>query len=82
MLWLYQKVFFEKLNSAYEHHPVLDLNLREVIILLPLIVLVFWIGFYPDTFLSFMHSSVEHLIERVNTGTAGENLLTRYIGSY
>jgi len=29
-------------------------------------VLVFWIGVYPDAFLSFMHPSVDHLMQRVN----------------
>ncbi len=75
MLRLYQRVFFEKVAKPTNGHPVLDLNLREVIILLPLIILVFWIGFYPNTFLSFMHSSVEHLIEQVNAGSTGKNVL-------
>ncbi len=84
MLWLYQRVFFEGVNHDYEasgHHPVWDLNLREVITMVPLIVFVFWIGFYPNMFLDYMHSSVEHLIQQVNqTAYAGqENLITKYI---
>ncbi|GBE04923.1 MAG TPA: NADH-quinone oxidoreductase subunit M [Nitrospirae bacterium] len=79
MLRLYQQVFFEKLNSSYENHPLPDLNLREVITLLPLIVLVFWIGFYPETFLSYMHLSVENLIQQVNAGSGGRHLLAEYI---
>jgi NADH-quinone oxidoreductase subunit M len=82
MLWLYQRVFFERLNPNYQssgHHSVWDLNLREVITLVPLVVFIFWIGFYPDTFLSYMHSSVEHLIENVNASTSGQNLTTNNI---
>jgi len=74
MLWLYQRVFFEKLNPNYEHHPLTDLNLREVLILLPLIILVFWIGIYPDAFLSFMRPSVTHLIEQAGSSAETNNL--------
>ncbi len=84
MLRLYQNIFFEKPKPDYEkegHHPVWDLNAREVITLIPLIVLVFWIGFYPNAFLSYMHASVQHLIEQVNqTAYAGqESLIAEYI---
>ena len=69
MLTLYQKIFFQDADPDYGSsgkHPVRDLNLREVITLLPLFVLVFWIGFYPNTFLEYLHASVEHLIQQVN----------------
>jgi NADH-quinone oxidoreductase subunit M len=83
MLWLYQRVFWEKPDPHWSSgsHPVLDLNLREVAILIPLIVLIFWIGVYPDTFLSYMHSSVEHLLENINRGAyAGQkNLIAQGI---
>lgn len=64
MLWLYQKVFFMDVNEKVA--GLKDMNGREIITLLPMLVLVFWIGIYPNTFLSFMHSSVSHLLERVN----------------
>jgi NADH-quinone oxidoreductase subunit M len=79
MLWLYQRVFWEKPNPGWTSgpHPVRDLNLREIAALVPLVVLIFWIGFYPDTFLSYMHSSVEHLLENINKGAyAGQESLT------
>ena len=84
MLWLYQNIFFQDPNPDYEpggKHPVKDINSREVITLIPLIVLVFWIGFYPNTFLEYMHASVANLIERVNyTAYAGqENLIAKFI---
>jgi len=78
MLWLYQRVFWEKPDPHWNSgsHPVLDLNLREVATLIPLVVLIFWIGVYPDTFLSYMHSSVEHLLENINKGAyAGQEKL-------
>jgi NADH-quinone oxidoreductase subunit M len=66
MLWLYQRVFFMEINPKVA--ALHDMDAREIITLLPMIVLIFWIGIYPDTFLGFMHKSVEHLIDRVNTG--------------
>jgi NADH-quinone oxidoreductase subunit M len=66
MLWLYQRVFFMETNQKVA--GLHDMNMREIITLLPMIILIFWIGVYPDTFLSFMHPSVEHLLQRVNSG--------------
>ncbi|NWF97555.1 MAG: NADH-quinone oxidoreductase subunit M [Nitrospirae bacterium] len=66
MLWLYQRVFFMEVNPKL--HGLVDMNVRETIALLPMLILVFWIGVYPNSFLSFMHTSVQHLLERVNSG--------------
>jgi NADH-quinone oxidoreductase subunit M len=64
MLWLYQKVFFMKISEKVVGLP--DMDLREMVALVPLIILVFWIGTYPVLFLDFMHPTVQHLLERVN----------------
>lgn len=66
MLWLYQRVFFVETNPKVV--GLQEMDLREIITLLPMVILVFWIGIYPDTFLSFMHPSVENLLKRLNTG--------------
>ncbi|MBI5585909.1 MAG: NADH-quinone oxidoreductase subunit M [Deltaproteobacteria bacterium] len=52
-------------NSAF-----VDLNLREIVYLIPLALLVLWIGFAPTPFLDVMHASVEHLIQQVQAGQA------------
>ena len=70
MLWLYQKIFFVSVNPKIVGLP--DMDIRETITLVPLILLVFWIGIYPNSFLSFMHASVQHLMERVNMGGVQE----------
>jgi NADH-quinone oxidoreductase subunit M len=66
MLWLYQRVFFMQTNPKVA--GLSDIDGRELITLLPMIIVIFWIGIYPNTFLGFMHESVSHLIERVNAG--------------
>jgi NADH-quinone oxidoreductase subunit M len=62
MLWLYQRVIFNPVVHK-ENEGLSDLNLREIATLAPLLILVFWIGLYPDPFLNILHASVEHLIE-------------------
>lgn len=77
MLWLYQRIFFQTANPDYEStgaHPVSDLSGREVLVLVPLILFIFWIGFYPNAFLDYMHASVEHLMNTMNqTVYAGDD---------
>jgi NADH-quinone oxidoreductase subunit M len=63
MLWLYQRVFFMEVNPKVEGHP--DINLREMLSLIPMVALVFWIGIFPNAFLSFMHPSVQNLLNRL-----------------
>ena len=77
MLWLYQNMFFVGTNPKLL--GLTDINEREILTLLPLVILVFWIGFYPNTFLSFMDASVQHLIERIST--AGQLQLSQHLGA-
>ncbi len=72
MLWLYQQVFFMKVNEKVIGLP--DMDLREMVALAPLIILVFWIGVYPVQFLDFMHPTVQHLLERVNVAGGGQEV--------
>jgi NADH-quinone oxidoreductase subunit M len=72
MLWLYQNVFFVEVNPKLI--GLSDINEREILTLLPLVILVFWIGFYPNSFLSFMDASVQGLIDRIST--AGSTQIT------
>lgn len=63
MLWLYQRVFFQEVNPKVSGYK--DMDLREIITLLPLVILVLWVGVYPNTFLGFMHESVKGLLIRL-----------------
>jgi NADH-quinone oxidoreductase subunit M len=71
MLWLYQRVFFMETNEKVA--GLQDMDMREIITLLPMVLFILWIGIYPDTFLSFMHASVRHLLDRVNI-PAGQDM--------
>ncbi|MCK4224644.1 MAG: NADH-quinone oxidoreductase subunit M [candidate division Zixibacteria bacterium] len=66
MLWMYQRVMFGKITKP-ENENLKDLNLREKIVLIPLILAIFWIGIYPKPFFTKMEPSVKNLIENAQT---------------
>ncbi len=63
MLWLYRRVVLGLLEKE-ELKSILDLNRREVAVFAPLVVLVLWMGIYPEYFLGFMHASAENLVDK------------------
>ncbi len=65
MLWLLQRMIWGE--HAREPGTVLpDLNGRELATLIPLLVLVFWIGVNPGPFLDRMSVSVDHLVVNIS----------------
>jgi NADH-quinone oxidoreductase subunit M len=66
MLWMYQKTMFGKITKP-ENENLKDLNLREKMILIPLVLVIFWIGLYPKGFFVKMEPSVKSLIENAKT---------------
>lgn len=61
-LWLYRRVIFGKLVHM-NLKGIMDLNMREAIILGSLAGLVLWLGFYPHPFLKIINPAVKELIE-------------------
>jgi len=61
MLRMLQRVVW---GGAGDHgNPtLLDLNVREIVTLAPLMVFMLWIGLAPEPFMNVMHASVEHLL--------------------
>jgi NADH-quinone oxidoreductase subunit M len=66
MLLMIQKLFLGPLTKD-ENKSLKDINWREIIILVPILILIFWIGLYPNPFLNLMDASVTRLVEYVNT---------------
>ncbi len=62
MLWMYQRTMFGKIIHP-ENEKLRDLNLREKLILIPLIIAIFWIGIYPTQFFTRIEPTVKSLIE-------------------
>ena len=61
ILYMFQKMFLgpitKKANEALK-----DLSWRELAVIVPLIILIFWIGVYPKPFFALMHPAVEQLL--------------------
>jgi len=67
MLWMIQRVVFGPVEKE-ENRGLRDLVPREWGLLIPVVLLMLWIGLYPKPFLRKMDASVKHLIEQ----TGGE----------
>ena len=61
MLYLYKNIIFGSLTNE-ELKNILDLDLREKIILFPLIIMVLIIGIFPNIFLNPMRLSIKLII--------------------
>ncbi len=64
MLWMYQRVFFGPLTNP-ENENLDDLNGRELLYLVPLVLLCFWIGLYPKPFFRAMEKPVNYVVDIV-----------------
>jgi len=61
MLYLYKKIIFGTLENE-KLKEILDLSLREKLILYPLVLAVIIIGIFPNIFLDPMRMSIEQII--------------------
>jgi len=79
LLWMFRRVMFGKLDKD-ENRQLSDLNLREVGLMIPLIILMFLMGLYAKPFLKQIDLSSEALLHQVmekgqhagHTGHGGE----------
>ena len=75
MLWLMQRTFFGRLRE-----PVLeghggqavpgDLKFREIAALAPILLLIVWIGVYPQFFIRRMEPSIKKVVQRLDIAKA------------
>jgi NADH-quinone oxidoreductase subunit M len=63
MLYLYRRVIFGTITRE-DVKGMLDLSLREKLVFAPLLILVFWMGIYPASFLDPMKPAITAMIER------------------
>ena len=74
MLYLYRRVILGKLTKE-ELFTILDLDRREVAIFAPLVLVVLWMGIFPNSFLDPIDASVARLIENYHSAlAAGEGV--------
>jgi len=67
-LWMFRRVMHGKLDKE-ENRRLSDLSVREALVLLPIVLLIFAIGLYPKPFLVRTEASVQALVtEMQQTG--------------
>jgi NADH-quinone oxidoreductase subunit M len=69
MLYLYRRVILGALVKD-SLKTMKDLSPRELLVFAPLIVVVLWMGVYPDPLLGVMHVSVQNIVERLDVARA------------
>jgi NADH-quinone oxidoreductase subunit M len=65
MLYMFQRMFLGPAGSITKEHTLRDLNWREIAILVPLLIFIFWIGLYPKPFFALIAPAVENLVAAV-----------------
>jgi NADH-quinone oxidoreductase subunit M len=63
-LWLYNKIIFGNIKQDFAL-KYKDLNVKEFIVILPLFLLIFFLGVNPDSFFIIIHDAVVRLVSGV-----------------
>ena len=73
-LYLYRRIIFGELTKE-NLMKIKDMSRREMLIFAPLLIITLWMGIYPSSFLDFMHVSIAHLIDQMETSLAASGSL-------
>jgi NADH-quinone oxidoreductase subunit M len=68
MLWMVKRVFWGPANEGEDSgtaHLHDDLNAREIAVMLPIVVLIFWMGVHPQTFLGQSEAQVGQMLTQL-----------------
>jgi len=74
LLWLVQRVFFGPITND-ENRNVKEIAWNEIAAMVPLVILMVWIGVHPNTFIRPMTPSVQQLLATVEN-REGQVMLT------
>jgi NADH-quinone oxidoreductase subunit M len=65
ILYMFQKVYMGELDKP-ENQALSDINWKEIAVLVPILILIFWIGIQPSGWFDVMDSTTHHLIQNMN----------------
>ena len=65
LLWMFQRVMQGPIKNE-KIYSFTDINKREIAYLVPIVIMMFWMGIFPRPFLKRMDHSVTDLLNKVN----------------
>jgi NADH-quinone oxidoreductase subunit M len=74
MLWVFQRVMFGELDNP-KNQKLLDLNAREITIMVPLLVMIFFMGLYPKPFIDKMDPAIKKLAAQVRVASVDAQMI-------
>ncbi|HNK58906.1 MAG TPA: proton-conducting transporter membrane subunit, partial [Leptospiraceae bacterium] len=89
LLWFTKRFLFGDITNK-ENELLSDLNAREIFVLIPMVILIFWFGVYPQTFMKYLEpsarvylnsASVQAIAERNNQEQGKKLVLTENYNS-
>ena len=66
MLWMFQRVMYGPVDKP-ENRRLRDLSLSEKLIIVPFVIVIFWLGIYPSTFMEKMNTSLDVVLREART---------------
>ena len=72
MLYLYARMIYGK-AAGEDTLAMPDLNKREIAMFVPIVVVVFWMGIYPESFLKTMRRDVGAIVARIERANPGSD---------
>jgi len=69
MLWMYQRVFLGKVTNP-ANSEMRDIGVREKLILIPILIVMLWIGVYSAPILRRMDASIQLVQQRIENALA------------
>jgi NADH-quinone oxidoreductase subunit M len=70
LLWALQRMIFNRLDNP-ENERLVDLNSRELAVLIPLIVGIVWLGLFPGPVLRRMEPATQRFVDAVQQAPGG-----------
>ncbi len=79
LLWMFQRI----MQGPIKNEKILkfkDLNLKEILIFVPILFFIFWMGIFPNTFLRKMDKSIDQLLNQVKKIEKIPSSSTQFLG--
>ncbi len=66
LLKLYGNVFYGDLKNHHLKNHLKDMNKREIFVMIPMVILMFYLGLYPKTLFQSIEKSLQYHLEFIN----------------